>query len=46
MCRTQNYNLSLVRNFEVILMGLSQPINLIYGKSISIRQLKQNIDQF
>ena len=40
------YNLSLVRNFEVVPVGLSQPISLIYDKNISLRQLEQNLDQF
>ena len=46
MLTYKNYNMSLVRNFEVIPIGLSQPINLIYDKNTSLKQLDQNLDQF
>ena len=40
------YNLILVRNFEVIPIGLSQPISLLYDKNTSLKQLEQNLDKF
>ena len=40
------YNLRLGSNFEVIPVGLSQSIGLLYAKNTSLRQLEKNFDQF
>ena len=46
MLTCKNYNMSLVRNFEVIPIGLSQLISLLYDKNTSLKKLEQNLDQF
>ena len=42
----KNYNMSLVKIFEVIPIGLSQPISSLYDKNTLLKQLEQNLDQF